>query len=117
MNKILIGSIIVLILLALFPGKSEPFSFSNFDQVTDTLANDADETKQPLIHLAQSNLMDNSVLTMAENMDEDTEVVEAEQGLEQEQVTEYNDRSLFISIGSILLFGILLLLPLHLQKF
>lgn len=124
MNKLLIGTIVVLMLLALLPIKSEPFSFTNMEQVAATLTDDSEDFQTltfPLTPLnqdvdtdADENLsqMDPFEMTLAENMEADYESSETMA----EQETEDSDRGIFISIGSIILFGILLLLPLHLQK-
>lgn len=110
MDKLLIGAIIALILLALIPIKSDSFDFTNLDPVSATIADDAEENQSLLIHLAETNQMDNSELMQAESVETGNEEMEIEPEMAG------SDRGIFISIGSILLFGIILLLPLQLQK-
>ncbi len=130
MNKLLIGAIIALLLLALLPIKSEPFTFintvsaSNTETVSASIADYSKEMQKPLIQMIESDQrnesiqinetdpMENSVLTLAENEASDYEVI----AVEVEQEITDDDRGIFISIGAILLFGILLILPLHLQR-
>ncbi|TVR14539.1 MAG: hypothetical protein EA391_12565 [Balneolaceae bacterium] len=106
MEKLLIGAITVLILLAFVPIKSAPFNVENVTPVMVEINNDAVEHQTLLIGLVESIELDNSELTLAENMVTGNEVTE------KKQETRDNDRGVFISIMSLILIGILILLPL-----
>ena len=105
MEKLLIGAIAVLILLAFIPIKTAPISEENVTPDMVEINNDAVELQTLLTGLVETIELDNSEFTLAENMETDNEVTE------KKQETRDNDRGVFISIGSLILIGILLLLP------
>jgi spermidine/putrescine-binding protein len=106
MEKLLIGAIAVLILLAFTPIKSATFNVANLTSVTTAINQDAEE---PQVLLIRSDEVYDSV---------DSEISQAEynetgiEAIETKQETGDSDRVVFISIGSLLLIGIILLLPL-----
>ena len=63
MEKLLIGAIAVLVLLAIIPIKSEPFTVTNMTPVTATIINEKDETQALFIRLVETKELDNSELT------------------------------------------------------
>ena len=100
MEKLLIGAIAVLILLAFTPIKSTTFHVANMNPATTEINYETERTQSVLVQLNETNELNNSELTVAEN-----EVIEIN------QETGDTDRVIFISIGSLLLVGFLLLLP------
>ncbi|MCC5942126.1 MAG: hypothetical protein JJU37_11355 [Balneolaceae bacterium] len=105
MEKLLIGAITVLILLAVVPIKSATFNVANETSATTSISNEAEESQSLLIRLDDTLELVNSDLKPTENMEADSEVSE------NKEETETSDRGVFLSIGSMLLIGILILLP------
>jgi hypothetical protein len=106
MEKLLIGAIAVLILLAFTPIKSATFNMANMTSVTTAINQDADEPQVLLIQSVEINESDDSELTQADYIETGIEAIETKQEKGD------SDRVVFISIGSLLLIGIILLLPL-----
>lgn len=106
MEKLLIGAIAGLILLAFIPIKDTPATEANMTPVSDTITNDTIDPQALFISLNEIQKADYTDFTKSERKDADNE------DIEKDQETEDTDRVVFISIGSMVLIGILLLLPL-----
>lgn len=104
MEKLFFGTITVLILMAFISIQLAPFTVANITPVT-TITNDAEDPQALLIWLVETEQLNSSELTFAENIETVNEVTEIK------QETGDNERGVFISIGSLVLIGILLLLP------
>lgn len=113
MEKLLIGAIAALILLALIPVRDAPFTASNSDPVAVVVTNDVEEPKAVHIQLLETESLNGSELIIAQN--EEIDNIENTE-IETDQETADSDRAVFISIGSMILLGILLLLT-PLRKF
>ncbi len=106
MEKLLIGAIAVLILLTFTPIKSATYHVAATSSVTAAINQDAETPQTLLIRSVEMNELDDAEITQTEIKENGIEVIESK------QETGDNDRVVFISIGSMLLIGIILLLPL-----
>ena len=105
MEKILIGTITALLLLAFIPIKSATFNAADMTLANAELNNNTEEIQALLIQLGDSNEFNNSELMLAENKETENKIIE------KKQETGTSDRGAFIFVGSMVMIGILLLLP------
>lgn len=107
MEKLLIGAIAALILLALIPIKDTTTTAINADMAITTVSNDIEEPETVLVQLNEIDILDSSEPIIAQS----TEIENiANSEIEIDQETADSDRVVFISIGSMILIGILLML-------
>jgi hypothetical protein len=103
MEKLLISAITVLILLAFTTIGSATFTVANSTSVPAAISNDAEEPKTLFIQVLEFNESNNLVLNQVDDLVNTVEVKDIKQD------TSDSDRVVFVTIGSLVLIGILLL--------